>query len=184
MANHKRTHVEPRDRPMFFRGQQQSEEFARGAWALRDAMAKWDAQPSPRPWAVEQQTPSLAEAFNANIAIGGDYTRGFVTALAEYVTFHEIIGAPALDVWRPLAMNLRYTSRGAHPTPGSKLFEYRGFAVSVAPDQTVHTWRAGEDHLERSSIFLQQVSRDGQLLSLRAFDALRAKAKTAEVTNG
>jgi hypothetical protein len=28
----------PRDQPMFFQGRQQTEEFARGAWAARDAM--------------------------------------------------------------------------------------------------------------------------------------------------
>jgi hypothetical protein len=141
---------------------------------------------------VEQVTAALADEFNENIAQrGGEkYSHGFVVAMLECLVFHEHVGAPNFECWRPLEMELRYTKRGSHPTPGSELFDYEGVPVSVAPDRTVHSWPDEDAVLERSIVFLERVLTKGRPLSQRAFDSLRAKvdaasrARATGATNG
>jgi hypothetical protein len=123
----------------------------------------------------------VADEFIAHATKGGEYSRGFVAAMVEFLAFHESTGAPNLDVWRPLEMELRYTNRGSHPTPGAKLFEYRGVPVSVAPDHTAHSW-GDEDTLERSPEFPEAVVASGRPLSQRAFNAMRAQAAKGSAT--
>src|SRR4051812_12083515 len=79
-----------RDLPMFFQGRQQSEEFARGAWAACDLMAKIEDPDR----SVGQMTAMLADEFNASVAQGGEYSRGFVAAMVECLVFHEEVGSP------------------------------------------------------------------------------------------
>ena len=158
--------------PMFFQGRQQSEEFARGAWAACDLMRKMEEKDG----SVGQVTTALADRFTQEVAGGGDYARGFVAAMIECIAFGDRVGAPNFDLWRPLEMELRYAKRGAHPTPGSELFDYAGIPVSVAPDRTVHTWAEEDPWLERSIDFLERVLAKGRPLSQHAFDSLRAKA--------
>ena len=110
----------PRNLPMFFRGQQQSEEFARGAWAASDAMTKLVGHDVSK-WSSEKLTEALADEFIDQATMGGDYSRGFVTAMVQFAAFRHCVGGPNMDVWRPLRMDLRFTSRGSHPTPGSSL---------------------------------------------------------------
>jgi hypothetical protein len=173
---------------MYFRGKRQSEEFARGAGAVVDLMVKIEAQAKRGAGAsTEAITAALADDFADHGARGGDYSRGFVTAIVEILAFGECVGNPNLDVWRPLRMDLRYTSRAAHPTPGSKLYELDGAAVSVAPDLTVHTWHDyDENRIERSAAFLARIQKHGQPISARRFDELRRapEAETAEAANG
>jgi hypothetical protein len=158
---------------MFFKGRQQPAEFARGAWAVCDLMVKVQEGAAS---SSEATTAALADEFNRNVANGGEYSRGFVTGVLEFLAFYESSGTPNLDVWRPLEMELLYTWDGCDPTPGSKLFEYRDIPVSVAPDQTVHIWPHGENgRVERSSDFLQLVITRGRPISPTAFNALRAK---------
>jgi hypothetical protein len=154
---------------MFFQGRQQSEEFARGAWDACDLMRKAEEQDA----SVGQITAAVADEFSQQVARGGDYALGFMAAMVECFVFGEQVGSPNFDVWRPLTMELRYTRRGTHPTPGSDLFDYAGTPVSVAPDRTVHVW-ADDPWDERSIDFLERVLAAGRPLSQRAFDSLRA----------
>jgi hypothetical protein len=110
------------------------------------------------------------------MAKGGDFARGFMTSVAEIVAFPQASGSPNFDVWRPLEMDLRYTSRSTHPTAGSKLYELDGAAVSVAPDSTVYVWHDSheENQIERSAAFLARVQKRGRPISFRKFNALRA----------
>ena len=174
----------PRDRPMYFEGQQQSEEFARGAWAACDVWAKLQAQFDGVTSSVGEMTVALAGEFNDNIAIGGQYARGFIAEVAEILAFGEMVGTPNFEVWRPLRMELRFTRRGAHPTPGSKLFDYDGVPVAVAPDQTCHSWGAdGEIERDPDPEFLERVLRGARPISERQFNALRVKVEK-EVAHG
>jgi hypothetical protein len=163
---------------MYFKGEQQSEEFARGAWAIVDLLTAKRAGPA---LTAEQLTIEYAGKFFANIAKGGDFARGFVTSVAEIVAFPQASGTPNLDVWRPLEMDLRYTSRSTHPTAGSKLCELDGAAVSVAPDLTVYVWHdRDENDIERNAAFLARVQKRGRPISQREFTAMRKKPKGAK----
>jgi hypothetical protein len=163
--------------PMYFKGQQQSDKFARGAWAASGLVARLQAH-DPAKWSSEQITAALAGKFSDNVAKGGDYSRGFVTAMVECLAFEHCVGAPNFDVWRPLEMELRYTTRRSYPTPGSKLYELDHTAVSVAPDLTVYEW-FGDDgsRIEWSAAFLARVQKHGVPISQRRFDALRRMAE-------
>lgn len=174
--------------PMYFKGKQQSEEFARGAWAIVDLMAKIKRQAKDGAGASSEAiTAALADDFTEHVARGGDYACGFVTAVVEMLAFKETAGTPNLDVWRPLEMDLRYTTRTTHPTPGSKLYELDGAAISVAPDLTVHVWSDYDGaSIERSAAFLARVQKQGVSIPQRRFDALRTTIKTVakEAANG
>ena len=169
-----------RDHPMFFRGEQQSEEFARGAWAATDLAAEIDAH-DPHKFTSAQVTAAMAGKFCDMVAHGSDeFQRGFMTALVEILAFSDIVGSPNFDVWRPLEMELCFRKDGAHPTPGSRLFEYAGFPVAIAPDETVYVWDCpGEAHPERSKRFLMSVTRRGKPLTQRSFAALTVRGKSA-----
>ena len=167
-----------RDHPMFFRGEQQSEEFARGAWAATDLAAEIDAH-DPRKFTSAQVTAAMAGKFCDMVAHGSDeFQRGFITALVEILAFTDIVGSPNFDVWRPLEMDLQFTRSGAHPTLGSQLYEHAGAAVAIAPDQTVHRWDNRDEHyIERSKRFLNSVKQRGLPISRRAFDRLRGRGR-------
>jgi hypothetical protein len=166
---------------MFFKGKRQSEEFARGAWATRDLVSKIEA--AAKDVSTEQITARLAEEFIVNATThGSEYSRGFVTALVEFLAFYEAVGSPSLDVWRPLEMGLRFNSRGSAPTPGSKLFDYDGIPVSIAPDETVHTW-ADEAQIERSPEFLRDALKSARPISRKTFNALRAKSRARAMSS-
>jgi hypothetical protein len=168
-----------RNFPMYFKGERQSDEFPRGAWAVVDLMAKIERQAKHRASASSQTiAAALADDFTERVARAGDYARGFTTATIEILAFRETAGSPNLDIWRPLEMELRYTTRGTHPTPGSKLYELQGVAVSVAPDLTVTVWCDDEeDHTEKSAAFLARVEKHGVPISQRRFDAVRKQPK-------
>jgi hypothetical protein len=162
---------------MYFKGKRQSEEFARGAWAARDEMAKIQAHDGNKS-TCEGLTFAYADEFNDHAVKGGDYLRGLVTALVEFIAFEHCVGSPNMEVWRPLEMTLLFPDDGdTQPTPGSKLYELDGDAVSVAPDCTVHVWCGGalEQRIERGQAFLTRVQKHGRPLSQREFDAMWAK---------
>lgn len=171
----------PRNLPMYFKGKQQSAEFARGSWAACDTLAKMHAC-DPCMSSSEELTAAHADEFNEHAAKGGDYSRGFVTAMVEFLAFEYCVGGPNLDVWRPLSMEPRFTNRGAHPTPGSTLYELDGEAVSVAPDCTVYVWCGGaeEQRIERGEAYLARVRKHGRVLSQREFDAMWTKVAPVE----
>jgi hypothetical protein len=132
----------PRNLPMYLKGKQQSDEFARGAWAFLDALAKLYDYDTAK-FSHEDITVALADEFSDHAGKGGDYSRGFATASLGAFAMAHCVGLPAIDVWRPLRMELRYRDGdGPEPTPGSKLYELDGEAVSVAPDGTRAAHRA------------------------------------------
>lgn len=52
-------------------------------------------------------TAAFADEFKDHIAKGDEYSRGFVTAMVEFIAFYEISGTPNLDLWCPLQMDPR-----------------------------------------------------------------------------
>lgn len=171
----------PRNLPMYFKGKPQSQEFARGAWAVVDMMESMQAQAEDREHASSDRlTANLADPLMRAVAPGGDYASGAVAAMIELLAFNETSGQPNLEVWRPLQMELRYTAQASHPTRGSTLYELDGVAVSVAPDLTVSVWNDyDESRIERSASFLARVQKHGLRISLQEFTALRGKRKRA-----
>lgn len=167
-----------RDHPMFFRGEQQSEEFARGAWAATDLAAEVAAHDARKVTSAEVTAAMAGQFCEVITHQSEEFRRGFITAIVEFLAFGDIVGAPNFDVWRPLQMDLQFKRSGAHPTPGSELYEYAGAAVAIAPDQTVHRWdNRNEYDIERSKRFLDSVKQRGRPISRRAFDRLRGRGE-------
>ena len=71
----------PRNLPMYFKGKQQSEEFARGAWALRDALAQLYDYDAAK-FSHEEITAALADKFADHASKGGDYSPRLRNCLA------------------------------------------------------------------------------------------------------
>jgi hypothetical protein len=173
--------------PTYFRGKQQSEEFARGAWAARDFLAKLEGESECG--FVQEVTFALADKAYDNVATPGEYARGFMAALVEFLAFYEIVGSPNLDGWRPLRMQLRYDENGAHPIPGSSLYDLNGTPVAIAPDETVYQWSDGGVYEEDDAGFVSDVVREGKRVSEADFEVLidaaedrfKARANTRSV---
>lgn len=173
----------PRNLPMYFKGKRQSDEFARGAWAARDVLAKLQAHDGNKSTS-EELAAMYADEFTDHAARGGDCARGLVTAMAEFLAFGHCVGEPSMEVWRPLEMVPVFSDEvdvPTQPTPGSKLYELDGRAVSVAPDCTVYAWNEhDEDGIMRGEAFLDRVQKHGRLLSQQEFDVLRARSAPGE----
>ena len=120
-------------------------------------------------------TERLCIGLEPLVASGGDYGRGALAMVCEYLAYIRIVGRPILGRWTPFWIPWS-GGNGEIPPDGCLFFDVNGVACSVDRALVTLKWRAVEDP---DDCDIKTIRRHGRPITREQFEALREKRGAA-----
>ncbi len=158
-----------------FQGKEQPPAFSKGVLAALQLIEDADdaAIDGARDPLAEKSklTERLCIGLEPIVASGGDYGRGVLAAVSEYLAYNRMVGRPLLGRWNPFWIPWS-GGDGEIPPDGCLFFDVNGVACSVDRALVTLKWES-VNHSDDCDI--ETIRRHGRPITREQFETLREK---------